>query len=430
VATGGLTSIRDNFAYMGWIKQAAWGTDLQATSFWKLADSGKGSKFTPKNTLTDTFEGDTNIFENLTVKEASMLDISISERVQPVTVGCGIQAIFGSGSDTVTAASYSSTLALSASAGATTVKLTADPGNIGTLVVLIDAGTASAEVVALDLTTRTTPNYTVTIAASGTLKLAHNNAATIASNTLHTLTPQNGAYDPYTIELGIGSSAYGGVSRVFRGVDCVGVKWGLQSGPGGKALLATHDWYGGRTKKLSTWATPSYEGGNVAGSVAASPMTHNQATWTMNSLTTGEALTIKDFQVNAARNTAADDFLTELIYATYFQPGGQFTISGQFDMPLTSWREFDFAMYGVSSAADSAVDSYIVGYMPLSVVWQPDAFHSLTVTLPNIKFAVPNPTIFAGAGKALSLPVQFKTNKNSSSSPITIVLANSQTTAY
>lgn len=431
MATGGLTGIRDNFVYMGWIKQAAWNTDLQATSFWKLADAGKGSKFTPKNTVTDTFEGDTNIFENLSVKEAGALDITIAERVQPITVGCGIQALFGTGSDTVTPAAYSSTLGASASAGATTIQLTADPGNVGAAVpFLLDAGTATAEVVVINLTTRTTPNYTVTIASSGTLKFAHSNGATAVQATTHTLTPQNTTYDPYTIELGVGTSSYGTPARVYRGVDAVGVKWGLQSGPGGKALMATHDWYGSRTKKLSTWAVPTYEGGNVAGSITNSPMTHNQATWTLNSATTGEALTIKNFQIQCARNTAPDDFMTESILAAYFLPGGQFTISGQFQMPLTSWREFDLAMYNSTAAADSSVDNYIIGYMPLSVVWAPDAFNTITITLPNIKFAVPNPTYFAGNGKALSLPVSFKTNKNSSTSPITIAITNSQTTAY
>ena len=432
MATGGMTVIRDNFVYLGYGSQAAWGTDVAPTSFWKTR---QGTQVQVPQTIQDEQLGDTDIFENFSVKTEQYAELRIAELVQPITVGFGLKALLGTGADTYTAPTFSTTLSTTANAGATALTLVGDPGNTGTKVLILEGGLASSngEVVTVDCTTRSgTGPWTVTLANGATLKLTHNSASTATTPATHVLTAQGTTYDPCSIEAGIGSSTYGTPARVLRFLDAVGYDWTLDSGPGGAAATAQHGWYAAKQKKIAAWATPAYEAGGVPGSSPmGAPLAHNQATgaWKLASATTGNAASIRSFKPSLKRNTNARALVTEGISPAYFLPGGLLTVDATLEVVFTSWQEYDLAVFGKSAALTADTDSYIIGTEAFEVTYSWDAANTLKFSFPNVRFKAAPPKLF-GKGDVVTQQLAMKALKLGGTTPLTVTLTNSYTQAY
>src|SRR5258708_1853591 len=139
MATGGLLTFRDNAIYVGWAKQAAWGTGLAPTNFWIWRD---GSDANPTARVQVEREGGGTGFGSLTYKEHQTGALKIIEYARPIVVGCALQSLLGTGSDAYTA-TVNTTLGAQATAGATTITSSADLGNTGTQAVALEGGVAS-----------------------------------------------------------------------------------------------------------------------------------------------------------------------------------------------------------------------------------------------------------------------------------------------
>lgn len=417
------TPFSNNLWYIGWKKQSAQGTPLAPTQFWRWL---QGTKAGPKRAVQVMYEGDASPFQNLPESAGQYYDIHIKEYCRPITMGCALQAINATGSDTYTAPAQSTTLSGSVAAGATTCRLTGDIGNVGTLAVSVGGGYSgsSYEVVTLDLTTRTTPNYTYTLASSGTFKKAHSNLDTVISVATHVFTRQAAAYDFYTIEYG-----YKG-GKSFRIQDCVCYQLKI-SGQAGQPLILEHDWYGITTSVPASQASDTYEGYNLSG-VTGGPFLYyqNNGTFQVDGSATGQGASLTQFALNMKNSTGAMDLQNELFTTAGFLPGVI-----QYDLGLQAhfqnYNQYGETYLGSTTVNTSSTDNFLTGIGSFSVTLSTDAINALTLSLPNMAYMAadlsdPDPT----QGKAVVQPITATPIKQSSTPPATITLTNSQASAY
>src|SRR5258707_3095809 len=139
MATGGLLTFRDNAVYIGWAKQAAWGTGLAPTNWWIWRD---GSDVATNKSVTIEREGDQSGCASLPYVDRATGMIKISEYARPIVMGCALQSLLGTGSDAFTA-TVNTTLGAQATAGATTITSIADLGNTGNQGVVLEGGVAT-----------------------------------------------------------------------------------------------------------------------------------------------------------------------------------------------------------------------------------------------------------------------------------------------
>src|SRR5260221_6267357 len=125
MATGGLLTFRDNAVYIGWAKQAAWGTGLAPTNWWIWRD---GSDVVTNKNVTIEREGDQSGFASLPYVDRATGMIKIIEYARPIVLGCALQSLLGTGSDAFTAA-VNTTLGGQATAGRAAVTWLAALGN-------------------------------------------------------------------------------------------------------------------------------------------------------------------------------------------------------------------------------------------------------------------------------------------------------------
>lgn len=426
------TTTRDNRHYFGWSKQSVLGTPIAPTQFWRWLE---GSDANPEPRMQEVYEGDAGVHINLIYKDAQYWGIRIVEYVRPITAGCAIQALMGNGSDTYTAPTSSTTLAASASAGATTIKLTADLGNTGTKTLILEPGYTStnAEVVIIDCTTRTTPNYTYTLASSATLALSHNNGSTVISPASHAFTRQLGTFDYYTIERSIYQSGFGYADRIQ---DCVCKRIRLSGGAKSPLLRMEHDWYGTFSVTRSSLLTPSFEGVGVAGACGGPLLWYGGSAWTLDSLTTGNATSITALDITLENSTNPEDGQGELITPGFFEPG-LFKCSGTMMWHFQNYRQYYETYYGTSTVAASATDSYLTGFGQASVTFYGDGptlgtsgANSLAISIPNFGYTAAKISP-KNDGKPLEQSVTFTGSKSTgNANVITLTLTNGQNSAY
>src|SRR5260221_3025011 len=211
MATGGLLTFRDNAVYIGWAKQAAWGTGLAPTNWWIWRD---GSDVVTNKNVTIEREGDQSGFASLPYVDRATGMIKISEYARPIVMGCALQSLLGTGSDAFTA-TVNTTLGVQATAGATTITSIADLGNTGNQGVVLEGGVASTnlEAILLNKTTRTgTGPWVYTLANAATVQRTHVNGSTVTAGS-HRSTPQN-AHHPHFIEGGYGEPGSRGTHGV------------------------------------------------------------------------------------------------------------------------------------------------------------------------------------------------------------------------
>lgn len=434
MATGGLQLLRKNDAYIGWAKQAAWGTAVAPTSFWRWLP---GTAHKPTIKMQSEREGDTQIHVSLGYKVGQYHQIKVVEYGRPITLGCAIQSLFGTGSDSLVTATTSTTVGTGGGvAGGTTLPFTADQGNTGTKSFGVNPGIGNAtfEVITIDCTTRSGAGpYVYTLNAGATLKFAHSAAEVIRSASTHTLTPQRTTYDPYSLEVGLGPSG-NSPQQAFRYTDAVCTDLTLTSGPGGSPIKCEHTWYACGVKQLSalTSVTPSsYEGTNVPGG-AGGPLLHSMAgsSWQVDGAGTGIAAGIKAAQLKMSRSLNPDQFITESVVPNYFLLGNldtELTLQALF----TSYQQYRETVLGAASAGNNAVDSYLTGFGSAAWTYTGDAVNSLAINLANAFYMMADLPQLSNTSDPMEVSVQMKGETSPSvSTPLTLTLANTQNTAY
>lgn len=438
--TGGLATTRENLFYLGWTKQAAWGTPLAPTFNWRWLD---GSDANPEAKFAEEREGDTSPHISLMYKTSQVWGIKVVEYVRPITIGCALEALLGSGSDTYTAPTQATTLNAGVTAGASTFTTVGSIGNTSTGYFNFTPGFASAvyEVLNVNLASRTGSGpYTYTLVAGYTFAYAHNSADVVNNASTHVFTRQTGPFDAYTIETAFGSSSYG-VFDVFRIQDCVCTDLTLESAAPNKAIKATHTWYGAPATIKSALSAISQEGTSIVGS-AGGPLTHAMGAWTVDgsNAATTNAATIKSFKLQLKNSTGPDELLTEGIYAPYYMPGN-FDITGDMQVAFQNYAQYLETYFGSRTAAAGALDAPLVGYGSFLATWAasnlpnpstlvPDGLNSLAVNMPNVGYKAAKLTPKLD-GKPLMQDIQFRAVKSvANPTPITLTLSNSQNSQY
>jgi len=421
MATGGLLTFRDNAVYIGWAKQAAWGTGLAPTNWWIWRD---GSDVVTNKNVTIEREGDQSGFASLPYVDRATGMIKIIEYARPIVLGCALQSLLGTGSDAFTA-TVNTTLGVQATAGATTITSIADLGNTGNQGVVLEGGVASTnlEAILLNKTTRTgTGPWVYTLANAATVQRTHVNGSTVTAGS-HVWTPKY-AYDPYCIEVGYGEPG-SGVTQVIRYIDCYCVDLNITSSKG-KPVIAEHTWYAGRTQFIGT-------------SLAAvtlptgAPFKHTDASglWLMAGAVTNNAATIEQFRLQLKRSETAEDFQSEGINSVFAIPGN-IDISGSLSAIFNSFNDYNLMYYGAASPAANTTDSPVVGVNSVQVTYQQDALNSLLISLPNVNYqSAPLKPSLKGSG--IRQPITFTASKNPPLgvvAPLAMTLLNSQMAVY
>lgn len=431
MATGGLTPLRGNNAYIGWSKEAAWGTPLAPTSFWRWLDSSAAGI---KRKVTTEMEGDTSPHKSLAYTESEYGDLKVVEYVRPRTIGCALQGLMGSGSDSYSAPTATSTLSSGITAGTNSFSTAGSLGNVGASVPFnFTPGVASTtyEVQNVNLASRTgTGPYTYTLAGSATFKFAHSSSDTVNNQSVHTFTRGVTTYDPYCIEVGRGDGV-NAPYQVVRYVDAVCYDFTLTSAKG-KPLKAEHSWYAASLKLQNANAVPVLEGSNVVGTPGG-PLSHFMAsgTWSLNNLTTGNALTVEQFQLKMKNTGTAEEFVTESFNPSYFTLDN-FDITITLTVVFQNYDDYYMCYFGnTTSPAATAVDSSIVGQGQFSATWGTDGINSLACSVPYCAYTAADPGPPKLDGKPIRQQIQLTPLKSpTNAQPVTLTLSNSQNSQY
>lgn len=434
--TGGLNTTQESLFYVGAGKEAAWGTAVAPTWFWRWLD---GTDANPEAKFAEEREGDGSPHISLVYKTQQYWMIKIVEYLRPITAGYALQALLGSGSDSF-AAGTSTTLSAAVVAGATSFQSAASLGNAGTGYVNFTPGYASAvyEVLNVNLASRTGVGpYTYNLVAGQTFANAHANGDTVSLGQVHTLTRQSGQYDAYAIELGFGASAYG-VARAIRVRDCVCVELKLTS-EANKPVKLEHTWYGAPGALQAALSAVTLEGTSVKGA-AGGPLSHDEAqtTWSLDGSTAGttNAATVRRLELTLKNSTSPEELQSEGLYSPYYMPGN-FDVTARVDVFFQNYQQYYETYYGATSPATAATDSYLTGFGSLGCTWAPaniagatDGLNSLALSLPNVAYTAAKLTPKLSR-KPLVQAIQMRAVKSvAQPAPATFTLTNSWPNQY
>jgi hypothetical protein len=383
MATGGMTTFRNNLFYVAGAKQSAWNTAI-TTPVWyhKWLD---GTDVIDGAQHQAEREGDTSRYVSLVYKSGQYWGFKVVEYLRPRTAGFVFENFFGSGSDTYTGPTKSTTLSGSGNtAGSTTVVTVGDLGNTSNGYLNITPGLTSAtyEVVNVDYTSRTGVGpYTYTLMNSGTLKQSHLAGDAVTSNSKHVFKPNSFQFDPCTYEIGYGVAGQG-TRRAIRLTDCVCSDFGLV-GDRGKPWRFEHTWIAASGKNLGNTlqASPAYEGTGVIGGGGAPFMFYQGSQWNVNGAATNNAASIVSVSIQGKAGVTWDEHVNESLNPTFFLPG-DFDVSGNMTVQFQSYQQYDQMYFGSNNPATNATDSYIVGTESLDLIAQSDGINSLEINLP------------------------------------------------
>lgn len=424
---GSLTSsIQSNQYYIGAAKQVGWDTGLAPTWFWRWL---KGTSAGLDTKIAKEREGDGGPFINLVYKESEHVIFKLVEYARPQTCGYALQGLLGTGSDTYTAPSKSTTLAALVAAGATSFSSTADLGSVGTVAVNFSPGYSSAvyEVKMVNLVSKTgTGPYVYNLVAGQSFAYAHPNTDPITTQSKHVLTRQQTTYDPYCFEDGFTTA---GIGKAFRSLNCVCVELHIVAEQK-KPVKFESTWWGTSRQLLAALSSPTFEGNGLIGTPGA-PFHFRDAasTWSLDGGTTGNALAFTKLDLTLKNSTNADDLLTELLNPSGFLPG-TIDISGNAELVFQSYAQYLNTYFGSSAAGANTVDSALVGTGSLAATFQPDGVNGLGLNLPSIAYTAAKMEPDDQA-KPLKQPLTFDVVRLTPATvPFTATLTNSFASAY
>lgn len=430
MATGGLTPIRGNDAYVGCGKQAAWGTAVPPTWFPIWLD---GSEWGGEVKTATEMQGDASPHKGFMYKTGQYGMVKIVDYARPIGLGYVLQALLGTGSDTYTAPAQSGTLSAAVLAGATSFQTALNLGTTGTLALNVTPGLSSLvyETVLVDLTTKTgTGPFTYSLASGGKFLFGHSLGDAITSSSSHAFTRQLLTYDPYTIEFGWGYKA-GTPSEIWRLQDavCAELKIVYEAR---KPVKLEHTWYGALTKLQAAASVPVLEGLNIVGQAGAPFMYYQGGTsWQVDGSNSGNAAQLAKLELHFKNTTNVEEFITEQLTPAYFQLGN-IEVTATASAILQNFNQYNEMYYGAQTIATGAVDSYKVGYGSLATTLTQDAsgMNTFLMSLANAGYTAGRPVPKLD-GKSLLQPLQLTAIANKATlNPFSFTVTNSQASQY
>lgn len=428
MATGGLTPIRGNDAYVGYGKQAAWQTPVAPTCFPTWLD---GSEWGSEVKVASEMQGDASPHKGFMYKTGQYGMVKIVEYARPIGAGYALQGLLGTGSDTYTAPTQSGTLAAAVLAGATSFQTALNLGSTGTLGMNFTPGLTSLvyEAQSVDLTTKSGVGpYTYSLAAGAKFLYGHALGDAITSASSHAFTRQLLTYDPYTIEFGWGYKT-GTPSEIWRLQDavCTDLKITMEAR---KPVKFEHTWYGALVKLQAAAAVVNLEGLGIVGQAGAPFMFYQgSAGWLVDGANTGNAAQIEKMELTFKNTTNVEEFITENLTPAYFQLAN-IEMTAAVTAILQNFNQYNELYYGAQTIATGASDSYKVGYGSLGATLTTDPVNSFALALANAGYTAGRPVPKLD-GKSLIQPLQLTAIANKATlNPFNFTLANSQAAQF
>lgn len=413
-----IVPIRADNAYVGIAKQTVQGTGVAPSSFVRWLD---GTKFAFDMKVEQIWEGDGTRRLSQLIKNRQSVKSSIVFNPRPIELGLFEQAVMGSGSDSVTAATVSTTVSANTSIGASTITVAGNTGltGSGTINLIVSPGTSNEEVALFTIPATGAGPYTLTVANSGTLKNAHSSSDAVQSVTTHTLTDQSdGNY--YTIEFGLGS-LNGAAGPTIRIIDCK-IESIKRSSKAGTLLEYTVDFDGISSVSQGSPATVTLE--------AHSPFLFTQSNggWTLNGATTGDALAVEMFDITQKNNLDLDIQTEQLTLAAIIF--GNLDIQVTLDVVMQNSQLIALTYWGSTSGT---TDVQAIGSGGLIVKFtQADGFHTVQYTVTTMhydKLTEPEPKK-DGKHYKLGISAQSVSNQGANTYLLQTVVTNAKTASY
>lgn len=378
------SAIRDNNFYLGFALESSPGTPVAPSLFPRWND---GSKVDYNLGTKEVWEGDGTRHLSMIIKNQQSLTITLNANLRANELGFFLNGALGSGADTYTAPTVSTTLSSSASAGATSVSVAGNTGltGSGTIALVLGAGTASEEIATFNLPVTGGGPYTLTVDSTyngGALKLAHTSSSTVKSSASHVLIDQSdGNY--YTVEAGLGSlNGANGTTLRIRSCKIDSMKI---SGKMGDLIVAEIIMTGIASTVQGSPATVTLE--------PHLPFLYVQAlgAWNLDgSVSSADAKAISDFDLTIQNNLdtgiqTEDIVLNALTY-------GHIAIVFNCTLIFNSPQRIYAAYYGGSSGT---TDATTIGLGSFAVTFsQPDGLQTFALnilTLAYTKVTLPEP---------------------------------------
>lgn len=390
-----LLPLRSNNAYAGIAKQSVQGTAVTPSTFPRWVD---GTKIEMDAKLEDVWEGDGSRRLSFILKNEQQVKIQHMFYPRPNEAAFFESAAMGSGSDTYTAPATGTSLTTSGAgntAGSTTLTISASTGlgASGSAQLVINPGTATEEVVTV--TTPGTVNaFTITAPATG-LKYTHAASQVVEGAAQHVLVDTvDGSY--YTWEFGLGGTS--GIILRVKDCKCNSIK---RSSKSGTLLAYETEWSGLTTAVQASALTPSFD--------MHSPFIFQQGVWTLDGVTTGDALYVDMFDI--AQKNNLDVVVTERLTpdASIF---GNINVDVSTQWIFQNSQRINEVYFG---GATGTADAQAVATGTLVLLFtQPDNFHTVQYSVPTMNYTkatVPEPK---HDGKAWRLPVTASSTSNMS----------------
>lgn len=412
--------IRNDNSYFGRAKQSVQGTPVAPTNFIRWLD---GSKIGWDVTAKEIWEGDGSDHLSQVIKEKQEVKVTEVFNPRPIELGFTEAAAMGTASDTLTPASVATTLSANTLVGATSISLAAQTGltGSGTIVLVIEPGTATEEIAIFDIPATGSGPYTLNVDSSyngGALKLAHTSAGAVRAFTVHTLIDQvDSPY--YTIEVGIGSLS-GAAGLTMRVRDCK-VDSIKRSSKAGELLAYEVTWMGIAVSVQGSPATVSYENHQ--------PFfyTSTSGGWTINGSTTGDALAIESFDIQQKNNVNGPQTESIVLAALIF---GKKQVDVGFSFVM---QNAQLILLATTGSTTGTADAQAIGSGSMELKFtQADGFHSVDYkmnTLNYTKVPVPEPK---NDGKYFSVSASAASTSNMGQNAFILqtTVQNAQTASY
>lgn len=363
----------DNF-YIGFAKETTPGTPVAPSIFPRWMD---GTSLAIDTTIEVIKEGDGTRRNSTVIKNGQKVTIKLTAWLRPNELGFFESAALGSGSDSYTAPTVSTTLSSSSVVGATSISVAANAGLTGSTVIplVIDAGLATEEIALFAPPATGAGPYTLNVSntynGGNGLKVAHSSGHAVQSAATHVLTDQSdGNY--YTIECGIGS-LFSGAGTTLRVRDCK-VDTFKRSAKKGTILLHELQFTG------------------IASTVQGSPATvtleqhqgflFTQSAWTLDGSTTGDAPNVDEWFIEQKNNLDIAIQTEQLTLAAIIF--GTLEVNAHYSLVFTAAARLFQAYFG---SGTGTTDAQAVGLGSLTVLFtQPDTLQTVQYTIATLTF--------------------------------------------
>ncbi len=395
--------------YFALKKQTALDTPAVPDTFFRWID---GTTVEPEMKIEEVYEGDGSRDVSLVFKTGQWWKGKLVAYVRPQELGHLLQAVFGSGADTASVVGVSTTLAASASAGATTVSSTAT-FSIGDVVQIGSGGTAEYRTL-----TNVSGAGPYTLTFTGGLTYAHASGQTVARNTTHTFSVQDDL-NYYTIEMGATHAALiaGSKAPIYRVQDCIFTKFEVE-GESNRPIKVSAEFMGRKAIRQSTALTVTLED--------AMPLSFVNGLYVVDSLSV--AGNIHKFKLGFDNGVDSDIFTTQITPDDFIATTRKINLEAEiiFDDDKYFRKAFFGSTTGSTDAAQLGEGTVDFTFYENGVA---TAISNLNLQGDRVVH-VHDPITPKLDGKAIRQMLKFTFEKPSSGQIIDAVLKNIRTSAY